>query len=84
MSIIVPPGGFVGYSQMTPASRASLSMGQPRMTRTSRRRAKKKVARKRAAPRAGKKRGKRGKMARLVRGSAAAKRYMAKIRRKRK
>jgi hypothetical protein len=27
MSIIVPPGGFAGFSQMTPASRASLFRG---------------------------------------------------------
>lgn len=27
MPLIVPPGGFAGFQQMTPASRASLSRG---------------------------------------------------------
>jgi hypothetical protein len=81
MAIIVPPGGFVGFAQMTPASRASLTQGQPRTTRMRRKGGKKKRAAKRVSRRVSTKRGKKG---RLIKGSAAAKRYMASIRKRRK
>lgn len=55
--VIVPPGGFAGFSQMTPASKAALSTGgsRSRGRRTKRKTSKKKRATKRAS---GKKRGK--------------------------
>lgn len=81
---IIPVGGFAGFAQQTPAVQ-SLYRGGRRASGSGRRRRKKKAA---AAPRrrrraAAKSRG-RGKLKRLVKGSAAAKRYMAKIRRMRK
>lgn len=81
MGIIVPPGGFVGFAHMTAASRASLSQGVRSSGTSKRRRTKKKRAAKRVSRRTSVKRGKK---ARLVKGSKAAKAYMAKIRRKRK
>lgn len=83
MSIIVPPGGFAGFAQQTPATqllfqRAGRKGGQRSAAKRKRAKAK------RAAPMRKRKSAKRGKKARLVKGSAAAKRYMASIRRKRK
>lgn len=82
----IPPNGFVGAGQQTQAAQL-IELGMPRATAPRRRR--KKKAAKRAAPRrrtAKRKTAKRAskRPARLVKGSAAAKRYMASIRRKRK
>lgn len=71
----------VQWGQSTPATQAVAGMLRTRSAGTRKRRAKTKRAapkKKRAAARRG------GKKARLVKGSAAAKRYMAKIRRMRK
>lgn len=82
MGIIVPPGGFAGFAQQTPATQAMFQRagrkGGKRSARKRRAKAKAsgKTARKRRTPR--KRNGK------LVKGSAAAKRRMAAIRRKRK
>lgn len=78
MTIIVPPGGFAGFQQMTAASQRALF---PSKSGTGQRRTSK---RKRAKPARVAKRRATRKAARLVKGSAAAKRYMAKIRRMRK
>lgn len=84
MKVIVPPGGNAGFAQMTPASQRALRRGlgyTGRVSRGPKRRRgtalkKRKTARvMRKAKRAA---------SRLVKGSAAAKRYMAKIRRMRK
>lgn len=73
----------VQWGQMTPAQQVLAQLlNKGRGTSTTRRRRKKKAASKPRRRRATAKRGKRG--ARLVKGSAAAKRYMAKIRRMRK
>jgi hypothetical protein len=83
MKLTVPPGGFAGFAQQTAATqelfrRAGRLGGQ----RTQRKR--RKSAKKKAVRASGRKRRSGGKKARLVKGSAAAKRYMASIRRKRK
>jgi len=85
--IVVPPGGFAGFAQQTPATqalfqRAGRTNGGTVRRRKRRTKAKtKRAARARsAAPRTRK----RAKANRLVKGSRAAKAYMAKIRRKRK
>jgi len=71
----VPPGGFAGYSQMTPASQRSLSRGNGGGgMRRKRAKKKAKVTRKRRRS-SGKK---------LKKGSAAAKARMAKLRKMRK
>lgn len=79
MKIYIPPNGFVGQGSQTAANQLIGTRG-PRPARKRRR----KATAKRAAPRrrAAKKRA--GKRARLVKGSAAAKRYMARIRAKRR
>lgn len=79
--LIVPPGGFAGFAQQTPATQAMFQRGRP-VTGTRRRKRRTKAKTKRAAPRARTR--KRAKAKRLVKGSRAAKAYMAKIRRKRK
>jgi hypothetical protein len=80
--MIIPPGGFAGFAQQTPATQALFQragrVGGQRSA--AKRRKRKKTAAKKTTRR--KTRGK--KRARLVKGSAAAKRYMASIRRKRK
>lgn len=43
-SMIVPPGGFTAFAQMTPASRAALGARPQRGRATTRRRRKKKTA----------------------------------------
>ena len=78
----VPPGGFAGFAQQTPAVQAMLA-------KTPRKKAKKKKSTKKApATRARsatkKKAGARKNNGRLVKGSAEAKRRMAEIRKKRK
>jgi hypothetical protein len=80
--IIVPPGGFAGFSQMTQASQRALGSAVSRGNGTRKKRTARKAARSGSAKR--KRRSAAGKAARLVKGSAAAKRYMAKIRRMRK
>lgn len=79
------PTESVAWGQMTPASKTLGAMlnGRGRAGPRRRRRTKKKrVARRRAVRSV--RRGRRGRRARLVKGSAAAKRYMASIRRKRR
>lgn len=78
MAGIVPPGGFAGFSGMTAASKAAMGILGKRSGGTRKRRKSKKKA--------GGKRKKRasGKRKKLVKGSAAAKRFMANLRRKRK
>lgn len=74
--IFIPPGGFAGAAQQVPAVKNRIARAAGRAATTGKRtRRKKKAA---AAPRRRKKVARRGK-ARLVKGSAAAKRYMAKI-----
>jgi len=83
-SIIVPPGGFAGFAQQTDATRAMFQRAGRKGGKRSAAKRRKRATAKRAAPKRRKRAtAKRGK-ARLVKGSAAAKRYMASIRRKRK
>jgi hypothetical protein len=80
--LIVPPGGFAGFAQQTAATQA---MFQRAGRKGGLKSARKRRAKKKAAPvRARRKRAKSKRPARLVKGSAAAKRYMASIRRKRR
>lgn len=76
----VPPGGAAGAAQQAPAVRQGLSKIRGNGGRKRRRKGGKKKAA--SAPR--KRRKSARKKGRLVKGSAAAKRYMAKIRAKRK
>jgi len=89
--IIIPPGGFAGFAQQTPATQRLFSQAAGRrggQTTQRRRRRKAKAAaprrRRRAAASAAPRRRRARRPARLVKGSAAAKRYMASIRRKRR
>ena len=84
MKLIVPPGGFASNAQQTGATQLlfAKASGARGGRTTQRRRRKAKAAKPRAAKRA--KRAKRANGSRLKKGSAAAKAYMAKIRRKRK
>lgn len=82
MAGIVPPGGFAGFAQMTPASKAAHGFGKLRKMFGGKKRRKKKA--KSTKRRAKKASGRRKSARKLVKGSAAAKRYMAKIRAKRK
>lgn len=79
MAGFVPPGGFAGFSGMTAASKAA--MGMIRRAAGGRKR-KKRKSKKTGAKR--KKRASKRKGRKLVKGSAAAKRFMANLRRKRK
>jgi hypothetical protein len=76
----IPPNGLAGFAQQTPAVQA-LYARRSRSGGGSRRRRKKKAAGavKRRAKRAGKRSAKK-----FVKGSAAAKRHMAKLRKMRK
>ncbi len=82
---LIPPGGFAGFAQQTPAVQALLAPKRP-----TRKRRRKKVAKKRPTRRRSTRTTRRTstarkrKPARLVKGSAAAKRHMAKLRRMRK
>lgn len=80
---IIPPGGYAGFSQMTPASKLALNGGLLRSVKRyaggKRKRKTKASGGKRKKRASGKRRGKK-----LVKGSAAAKRFMAALRRKRK
>jgi hypothetical protein len=84
-TLIVPPGGFAGFAQQTAATQAMFQRaGRTGGLRSARKRRRKSKTRSRAAvPRKRRTKG-RAKKARLVKGSRAAKAYMAKIRRKRK
>jgi len=91
--MFIPPGGFQGFAQQTPAVQAMVGRKKARKKRR-----KKRATRKRATPsslpgrtrrapanrRRAARPGTRKKPARLVKGSAAAKRHMAKLRRMRK
>lgn len=81
MSTIVPPGGFAGFSQMTQASQTALRGGVG--TRRSGTKRRKKSAKRSGGAKRQRNTAKR-KAGRLVKGSAAAKRFMANLRRKRK
>ena len=79
---IIPPGGFAGFAQQTPAVQALLSGGQPtRRKKTTRKKTTRRNPRTAARRRTTRSR---KKPARLVKGSLAAKRHMAKLRRMRK
>lgn len=83
MGGFIPPGGMAGFSQMTGASKLALTRlarGTRRSKRSGKRRkstAKRKKTTKRRSPKSSRRR-------KLVKGSAAAKRFMANLRRKRK
>ena len=83
--VIIPPNGFVGFGSQTPAVQAMFARATGRKggLRSARRRRRRKAAtstprRRRVSARS------RGRKARLVKGSAAAKRHMARLRRMRK
>ena len=86
MKLIVPPGGFAGFAQQTPATQQLFARagkkGGKRSAATRKRR--KTKAKAKASPRRKRKTARAKRPARLVKGSAAAKRYMASIRRKKK
>jgi hypothetical protein len=75
---IVPPGGFFGFAQQTPAAQRSMGAMRSRASGTRKRRRKAKKAA--AAPR----RRRRSSGNKFTKGSAAAKRHMAKLRAMRK
>jgi hypothetical protein len=82
---VVPPGGFVSFGQQTPATQArwSLATSKSNGARGGRRSAKRRKAAAKSAPaRRRKRRAVAG--ARFKKGSPAAKRHMAKLRRMRK
>jgi hypothetical protein len=81
MGILIPPGGMAGFAQMTGASKLALTRGSRRGGGGGRKRRRKSA--KRTKTRKTKTRTKRTKR-KLVKGSAAAKKYMASIRRKRR
>lgn len=87
---IIPPGGFQGFGQQTPAVQALLRSPATRTRRKTRgkpagRKKAASPARRKATRRAApKRRTSRGKKPYLVKGSAAAKRHMAKLRKMRK
>jgi len=81
MKIYIPPNGFLGQAQQTTANQL---VGVRAARNGNGKRRKRRAARTaRAAPRKRKRSNSKRPM-RLVKGSAAAKRYMAKIRRKRR
>jgi hypothetical protein len=86
-SFIVPPGGFAGFNQMTSASRAALTGGKA--TRKRRKKRAKKAKRSKAASAIARKLGsgsirRKSRRKKLVKGSAAARKFMAGLRAKRK
>lgn len=85
-TLIVPPGGFPGFAQQTMATQAMFQRaGRTGGLRSARKRRRKRGSTKTRANVPRKRRAKgRAKKARLVKGSRAAKAYMAKIRRKRR
>ena len=84
---IVPPGGFAGFSQQTSATQALFGAAvRKKSTRKKRRkvaRKKRKTVRRKKRP-ATRRKTRRKTSGRLVKGSAAAKRRMAQLRRMRK
>lgn len=83
-SIVIPPGGFAGFAQQTAATQALFQRaGRVGGLRSARKRRRKSKAKKSATRKVARRR-KAGGKRRLVKGSAAAKRYMARIRRMRK
>lgn len=72
----IPPGGFVGFGQQTPAVQALISISTP-ARRTKKKKTGKKTARKRSTSSGRRTKKPKG---RLVKGSAAAKRRMAQLR----
>lgn len=87
MTIIVPPGGFAGFAQQTAATQALFQRaGRTGGLRSAAKRRRRKSKASSAPTRSRKvtRRAKRAKVARLVKGSAAAKRHMARIRKMRK
>lgn len=84
-AIIVPPSGFVGNAHQTGATQLLFAKASgARGGRTTQRRRRKAKAAKPRTRKTTAKRAKRAGKGRMVKGSAAAKRYMASIRRKRK
>lgn len=86
-NIIIPPGGFIGFGQQTAATQALFQRAGRigGMRSAAKRRKRKKTASGKVSRRAPQRRRRSSaRPARLVKGSAAAKRYMARIRRKRK
>lgn len=87
---LVPPGGFAGFSQMTPASQSALTKSGANSTGKSRKRMKKSAAapkrRRRKAKKAAKvyRARKRTSGKKLRKGSPEAKARMAKLRKMRK
>lgn len=84
MRIIVPPGGMVGFGNQTPATQAlwNQAAGKVNGSRGGKRSAKRRKAKAKASP--GRRRKRSTKRKTLVKGSAAARRHMAKLRRMRK
>lgn len=79
----IPPGGFQGFAQQSQAVQAILRGKSP--TRKKRRTTKKRTAKKRVVKKRATARRRTTKQpARMVKGSAAAKRHMAKLRKMRK
>jgi len=83
--IRIPPNGFGGMAQQSPAGQLMQSLGGVRRAVGPARRRRKRSTVSRLASAAGpRKRRRRASRGRLVKGSAAAKAYMAKIRRRRR
>ena len=82
----IPPGGFQGFSQQTLAVQAMLNKPRRTARKTTRRKRAAPVKRRKRVPGpVGKRRAPRKKKpARLVKGSVAARRHMAKLRRMRR
>lgn len=88
--LFIPPGGFQGFAEQSIAVKALVSSGLKPARRKARtrkkpvRRKKTTTRRKRAAPVRRRRATVRKKPQRMVKGSAAAKRHMAKLRKMRK
>lgn len=80
--IRIPPNGFSGFAQATPA--AQIMQGAGLRTKNGTRRRKRKASNGKVRHFKGSKRRTTKRPARLVKGSAAAKAYMAKIRKRRR
>jgi hypothetical protein len=84
-NLIVPPGGFAGFAQQTAATQEMFRRAGRLGGQATQRKRRRKASKKKAVRAVGKRRrAAKGKPARLVKGSAAAKKYMASIRRKRR
>ena len=86
LRIYIPPNGFLGQGQQTHANQlvpAASGLAKPARKRKKKARGAKRATTARKSGRTTRRK-KTARPARLVKGSAAAKRYMAKIRRKRK